>query len=67
MGIDRESKKLIELPGWKYPAGALNQITDVQGISAGHFTIMDGGIQTGVTALIPHPGNCFRDCLRELE
>lgn len=45
----------------KYPAGELNQITDVPGVSIGHCTLRDGSVQTGVTAVIPHPGNCFRE------
>lgn len=45
----------------KYPAGELDLITDVPGVSVGHCTIQDGGVQTGVTAVIPHAGNCFRE------
>lgn len=45
----------------KNPAGRLNQITDVPGVSVAHVTLRQGSIQTGVTAVFPHPGNCFRE------
>jgi len=32
-----------------------NSITDVPGIQVGHFTLSDGDIQTGVTAILPYP------------
>lgn len=41
--------------------GRLNQITDVHGVSVGHFTLKQGNIQTGVTAILPYQGNCFRE------
>ena len=41
--------------------GPRNSITDVDGVCVGHFTIHDGGINTGVTAIMPHKGNLFRD------
>lgn len=48
----------------KLPVGRLDQITDVPGVSVSHVTLKQGSIQTGVTALIPHKGNCFREkCL----
>ena len=44
--------------------GPLNAITDVAGVSVGHTTIIEGpGIRTGVTAVLPHPGNLFQDKL----
>lgn len=43
--------------------GPLNLITDVKGVYAGHATISHGDIQTGVTAVVPHPGNIFQDKL----
>ncbi|MBR2539544.1 MAG: P1 family peptidase [Mogibacterium sp.] len=45
----------------KMPAGRLNQITDVPGVSVSHVTLRQGRIQTGVTAVRPHQGNCFRE------
>lgn len=42
------------------PTGNRNSITDVAGVSVGHCTIRSEGVNTGVTALIPQPGNLFR-------
>jgi len=42
--------------------GPLNAITDVDGVRVGHQTIVEGDrFRTGVTAIIPHPGNIFQD------
>ncbi len=44
------------------PTGTLNSITDVSGVSVGHQTIIKGeNIRTGVTAILPHAGNLFRE------
>ena len=44
------------------PTGPLNSITDVDGVSVGHTTIIKGdNIRTGVTAIIPHNGNLFQE------
>jgi D-aminopeptidase len=43
------------------PTGARNAITDVAGVTVGHCTLDDGGVQTGVTVLRPHAGDLFRD------
>jgi len=44
------------------PAGPLDAITDVAGVSVGHTTIIRGdNIHTGVTAIVPHPGNLYRE------
>jgi len=45
-----------------FPPGALDAITDVAGVRVGHLTLVEGDrIRTGVTAIVPHPGNVFRD------
>ena len=45
-----------------FPPGALDAITDVAGVRVGHLTILEGDrIRTGVTAILPHAGNVFRD------
>ena len=45
-----------------YPAGALDAITDVEGVRVGHTTIIEGDrVRTGVTAIVPHGGNMFQD------
>lgn len=43
------------------PAGPSNSIIDVAGVSLAHLTLADGELQTGVTAILPHCGNLFRD------
>src|SRR5256884_7168048 len=44
------------------PTGPLNAITDVAGVAIGHTTIVKGdSIRTGVTAILPHGGNLFRE------
>jgi len=45
-----------------FPPGALNAITDVEGVRVGHTTIVAGdAVRTGVTAVVPHGGNVFQD------
>lgn len=42
--------------------GAENAITDVAGVRVGHTTIIRGeSVRTGVTAILPHAGNLFRE------
>ena len=44
------------------PPGQLNAITDVNGVLVGQTTIVRGdNVRTGVTAILPHAGNLFRD------
>ncbi|HEX8251017.1 MAG TPA: P1 family peptidase [Pyrinomonadaceae bacterium] len=44
------------------PAGNLNAITDVAGLSVGHTTVIRGeNVRTGVTAILPHGGNLFQE------
>src|SRR5256714_3768750 len=44
------------------PTGPLNAITDVAGVALGHTTIVKGdNVRTGVTAILPHGGNLFRE------
>ncbi len=53
--------------------GELNSITDVPGVKVGHCTIIQdsgkltpgkGPIRTGVTVILPHEGNIFREKVR---
>jgi len=45
-----------------FPPGALNAITDVAGVRVGQVTLVEGDrIRTGVTAIVPHSDNVFRD------
>ncbi len=48
-------------PGILTP-GALNAITDVDGLLVGHSTIIkEDNVRTGVTMILPHDGNLFRE------
>lgn len=57
------------IPG-RLPAGPDNAITDVQGVKVGHTTLIrgegklvegEGPVRTGVTAVLAHGGNLFRE------
>lgn len=42
--------------------GINNCITDVPGVKVGHVTLTEGdSVNTGITAILPHPGNIFQD------
>lgn len=44
------------------PAGPLDAITDVAGVQVGQKTLIEGDrVRTGVTAILPHAGNLYRD------
>ncbi|HEY2275512.1 MAG TPA: P1 family peptidase [Steroidobacteraceae bacterium] len=44
------------------PRGPLDAITDVAGVAVGQTTIVRGdNIRTGVTAVVPHTGNLYRE------
>jgi D-aminopeptidase len=44
------------------PTGPKNGITDVAGVKVGHATLVRGeNVRTGVTAILPHSGNLFRE------
>jgi D-aminopeptidase len=44
------------------PPGPRNAITDVAGVTVGHTTLVRGdNVRTGVTAVVPHGGNLFRE------
>lgn len=44
------------------PPGPLNAITDVPGVRVGHVTVWESdSVRTGVTAILPHGGNLFRE------
>ena len=49
----------------EFKTGSWNAITDVPGVRVGHCTIREeGALCTGVTAILPHAGNVFRDKVR---
>src|SRR4029450_1183147 len=44
------------------PTAPLNAITDVTGVRVGQTTLIEGAnVRTGVTAILPHPGNLFQE------
>jgi D-aminopeptidase len=44
------------------PTGSSNSITDVRGVRVGQTTVITGdSVHTGITAILPHPGNLFRE------
>src|SRR5215208_4695010 len=44
------------------PSGTLNAITDVEGLLVGHTTVIRAdNVRSGVTAILPHGGNLFRE------
>lgn len=58
MGIEN-----IKLKIGKLQKGKNNLITDVKGVKVGHKPLDNGNIKTGVTAIIPHSDNIFREKL----
>lgn len=44
-----------------FTLGTHNAITDVGGVRVGQVTLVEGdNVRTGVTAILPHPGNAYR-------
>ncbi len=41
--------------------GPRDMITDVPGVEVGHATVHEGDVHTGVTAILPHRGDLFRE------
>jgi D-aminopeptidase len=59
---NRVTPRDLGVPLGVLPPGELNAITDVAGVRVGHVTIVDDTVlNTGVTAIVPHGGNLFRD------
>ncbi len=60
----------LGLPLGRFRPGKYNAITDIEGVRVGHSTIIRGKgplkpgvgpVRTGVTAILPDPGNIFMD------
>jgi D-aminopeptidase len=51
----------LDLACGSLPPGSRNSIADVPGVTAGHATLIEGDARTGVTAVLPHDDNLFRD------
>jgi D-aminopeptidase len=61
LAAQKRARELGIAPGVLRP-GSLNAITDVAGVTVGHTTLNQGdSVRTGVTAIIPHSGNLFRE------
>ena len=61
---DRPRARDIGLVVGIFPTGTHNAITDVAGVRVGHATIIEGeDIRSGVTAIIPAPGNLYTNPL----
>ena len=67
---DRRRARELGISIGTLPTGPLNAITDVAGVLVGHETVWWGGpelpvgqgpARTGVTAILPHGGDLFRD------
>src|SRR5690349_16920389 len=60
-GVRPRARDIGVAPG-VFPTGARNAITDVAGVAVGQVTIIEGdSVRTGVTAILPHGGNVFRE------
>lgn len=57
MGID----KSFNLNIGSIKKGCKNLITDVPGVKVGHVTLDNGEIKTGVTSILPHDKNIFKE------
>lgn len=54
----------LGVAGEGFPTGPVNAITDVAGVRVGHCTVTEAlrpDVQTGVTVVLPHAGNLFRE------
>jgi D-aminopeptidase len=51
----------LSLPVGDLPPGPRNSIADVPGVRVGHRTIIRGNVRTGVTAILPHAGDLYRE------
>lgn len=61
LGAQVRARTLGLAPGI-FATGTNNAITDVAGVKVGHATVSEGdSLRTGVTAIVPHGGDLFRD------
>jgi D-aminopeptidase len=59
---DRPRARELGIEPGVFRTGPRNVITDVAGVRVGHVTLVEGAnVRTGVTAILPHCGNLFRD------
>lgn len=55
----KTARELGLMPESRLSVGPDNAITDVPGVAVGHRSLRSEGIFTGVTAIVPHPGDLF--------
>jgi D-aminopeptidase len=59
---DRPRARDLDIRIGIFTPGEHNAITDVAGVRVGQTTVWEGeGVRTGVTAILPHGGDLFRD------
>ena len=59
---DRPRARDLGLKPGVFEPGQWNAITDVAGVRVGQLTLVEGtSVRTGVTVVMPHPGNLFLD------
>ncbi|MFC1544112.1 P1 family peptidase [Gemmatimonadota bacterium] len=62
VATDRPRSSDLGITIGRFPTGPLNAITDVPDLRVGQVSLIEGGdIRTGVTAIVPHGGNIFRE------
>jgi D-aminopeptidase len=61
-GQERPRARDLGISPGIFTPGTANAITDVRGVLVGQVTIREGdSVRTGVTAILPHGGNLYRD------
>ena len=61
-GQPHKTLRQLGFPTGIFETGTYNAITDVPGVTVGHVTCIEGdSIRTGVTAIVPHQGDIFRN------
>jgi len=60
--VERPRARELGIEVGIFSPGRNNAITDIDGVRVGQVTVMEGqDVRTGVTAILPHPGNIFRE------
>ena len=61
LGAQHKTLREWGFPTGIFETGKYNAITDVPGVTVGHVTLIEGdSVRTGVTAIVPHQGDIFR-------
>lgn len=62
MSMERQRARELGIDVGILPTGEFNAITDVEGVTVGHKTLIEGdSIRTGVTVIKPHDGNIYQN------